>query len=313
MSAGEFGSQTRPDASRSFEFEVVTVDQRGEVIERQTLSAREFVEDLGQGVHLEMIAIPGGLFWMGSRAGEGYDDERPQHMVRVPPFWMGKYPVTQAQWRAVMGWLPPCRSPGANRPVDRITLGNAQAFCARLSRMTGRAYGLPSEAQREYACRAGTTTPFYCGATITTDLANYVGNHTFRSEPAGIYRHSSTEVGYFPPNPFGLYDMHGNVWEWCVDTWHDDYQGAPTDGSAWARGDAAAHVLRGGCWHDPPDLLRSATRLKQAPLDGEDWLGFRVALASLETGAAHLAGGNGRPFLASLKHTLRRLRGWLGR
>ncbi len=249
---------------------------------------------------------------MGSRAGDGYPDEHPQHSVRVPPFYLGRHPVTQEQWQATMGRLRRCRGLGARRPVDRVSWRDARDFCEQLSRKTGRAYRMPSEAEWEYACRAGTTTPFHCGRTITTDLANYVGEHTYLREPKGLYRHGSTDVGSFPANAFGLCDMHANVWEWCADAWHDDYSGAPTDGGAWARGPAgrvslapgvsagrppeastvaadsvgggptAERVLRGGCWHDPPDLCRSAARLKQAPDQGEDFFGFRVALTSLE-------------------------------
>ncbi len=105
-----------------------------------------------------------------------------------------------------------------------------------------------------------------------------MGLHTYRSEPEGIYRHVTTAVASFPPNPFGLHDMHGNVWEWCADAWHDSYEGAPTDGTAWERGGGPARVLRGGCWHDPPTLCRSAARLKSMPHEGEDYFGFRVAL-----------------------------------
>jgi formylglycine-generating enzyme required for sulfatase activity len=114
--------------------------------------------------------------------------------------------------------------------------------------------------------------------TITTDLANYVGEHIYRSEPSGVYRHVTTEVGSFPPNGFEPCDMHGNVWEWCADAWHDDYAGAPSDGSARQGGGVSQRILRGGCWHDPLDLCRSAARLKHVPDEGEDYFGFRVAL-----------------------------------
>ena len=274
------------------EFEVVTVNERGEVIQRQTHRAQRFAEELSNSVTLEMIAILAGGFLMGSRAGCGYSDEHPQHSVRVGSFFMGKYPVTQEQWEAVMGWMPPCRCQGAKRPVDRVSWYDAVEFCERLSEKTGRTYRLPSEAEWEYACRARTTTPFYCGETITTDLANYVGEHTYLSEPKGVYRHETTEVGSFPPNPFGLYDMHGNVWEWCADAWHDDYAGAPTGGGVWESGAASHRVLRGGCWHDPPGLCRSAARLKHVPGEGEDFFGFRVALASLEQNAYSTIGHN---------------------
>jgi len=278
MSSPSIESQAGAERrEQGFEFEVVTVNARGEITERKTHAARQYVESLGEGVSLEMVVIPGGRFLMGSRAGYAYDDECPQHSVRVSSFLLGKYPVTQEQWQAVMGSLPPCRGQGARRPVDRVSWNDAREFCAWLSEQTGRVYRLPGEAEWEYACRARTITPFYCGETITTDLANYVGEHVYRSEPKGVYRHETTVVGSFPPNAFGLYDMHGNVWEWCADAWHDDYEGAPTDGAAWESGRAAHRVLRGGCWHDPPGLCRCATRLKQAPTEGEDFFGLRVA------------------------------------
>ena len=238
------------------------------------------MEGLGGGVLLELVAIPGGTFLMGSPRGYGYPDERPQHRVTAAPFLMAKYPVMQEQWKAVMGWLPPCRCKGARRPVDRVSWKDATEFCEQLSGKTGRVYRLPSEAQWEYACRAQTTTPFYCGETITTDLANYVGEHTYLSEPKGIYRHETTKVGAFPPNPFGLYDMHGNVWEWCADPWHEDYTGAPADGRVWESDRDTSHrVMRGGSWHDPPNLCRCAVRLKFNPAEGEDFFGFRVMTA----------------------------------
>lgn len=274
---------THPPPTQDFTFETLTVDDGGAVLARATRSARRFFEDLGGGVMLPMVAIPGGAFQMGSPAGEGYADERPQHAVTIAPFFMGQGPVTQGQWQAVMGSAPACRCTGAGRPIDRVTWHAAQAFCTRLARLTGRAYRLPAEAEWEYACRAGTTAPFYTGATITTDLANYVGNHVYRAEPRGVYRHETTEPGIFPPNQFGLYDMSGNVWEWCTDAWHDDYRGAPPDGRAWAGPTAiAARVLRGGCWHDPPGLCRSAARLKFAPDEGDDFVGFRVCLSDFE-------------------------------
>jgi formylglycine-generating enzyme required for sulfatase activity len=262
------------------EFEAVTVDRQGEIIARKPHRAQQYVQDLESGVLLEMVAIPGGTFLMGSPRGYGYPDERPRHRVTVAPFLMAKCPVTQEQWEAVMGWLPPCRCKGARRPVDRVSWKDATKFCEQLSSKTKRVYRLPSEAQWEYACRARTTTPFYCGETITTDLANYVGEHTYLLEPKGIYRHEATKVGAFPPNPFGLYDMHGNVWEWCADPWHEDYTGAPADGRVWESDRDTSHrVMRGGSWHDPPNLCRCAVRLKFNPAEGEDFCGFRVMTA----------------------------------
>ncbi len=264
-----------------FEFETVTINDCGEIIARHVPAARQFREDVGKGVSLEMIEIPSGIFQMGSRAGSGYADEHPQHSVKVNPFFIGKYPVTQEQWQAVMGRLPDCRGRGASRPVDRVSWSAASEFCRRLSKTIGRAYRLPGEAEWEYACRARTTTPFYFGETLTTDLANYVGEHIYRAEPKGVYRHGTTDVGSFPPNAFGLYDMHGNIWEWCADAWHDDYVGAPPDGSIWQSGKSSSRVLRGGSWHEPPDLCRCAARLKQEAGEAEDLFGLRVALAAL--------------------------------
>jgi formylglycine-generating enzyme required for sulfatase activity len=269
-------------ANQEFAFEVLTVSVFGEIVDRQALTVKQFVESLDGSVSLEMVLIPGGTFLMGSRPGQGYDDECPQHEVQVPSFLMSKYPITQEQWAAVMSWAPPYRCQGEKRPVDRVSWEDATAFCVQLSARTGRAYRLPGEAEWEYACRAGTGTPFYCGETITTDLANYVGEHTYRSEPKGIYRHETTDVGSFSPNAFGLYDMHGNVWEWCADGWHDNYADAPVDGSVWQTKAGSAGVLRGGCWHDPPNLCRSAARLKYVANEGEDLFGFRVALTSLD-------------------------------
>lgn len=293
----------------TFEFEVVTVNQRGEIVERSVERAQQVAQALGHGVMLEMVAIPGGVFRMGSRAGEGYADEHPQHSVRVAPFLMGKHQVTQEQWEAVMDWTPPYRCQGATRPVDRVSWRDCKEFCQRLSAKTGRAYRLPSEAEWEYACRAGATTRFYVGPTITTDQANYVGEHTFLEEPKGVYRHGTTDVGSFPPNAFGLYDMHGNLWEWCTDVWHDDYTGAPGDGSAWEARHAPDRVLRGGCWHDPPGLCGCAARLKQAPDQGEDFFGLRVALTSLELdGARAVEPDRPRP----TRRITQRIERWVG-
>jgi formylglycine-generating enzyme required for sulfatase activity len=262
---------------QEYEFTTVTVNAQGEIVERASRRAQQFTQDLGGGVTLEMVAIPGGTFLMGSSQGRSYEDERPQHRVTVAAFLMGKYLVTQEQWQAVMGTDLPWRCNGAKRPVENVSWNSACEFCERLSRKSGRVYRLPSEAEWEYACRAGTATPFSFGETITTDLANYCGEHTYRAEPKGVYRHETTEVGSFPPNAFGLYDLHGNVWEWCADTWHDSYDGAPTDGSAWKSGRDSFRVVRGGSWHEPPDNCRSALRLRLDPSEGDDLIGFRLA------------------------------------
>jgi formylglycine-generating enzyme required for sulfatase activity len=244
-------------------------------------------EDLGNGVTLEMVAIPGGKFQMGSPKSElgRAKDEGPQHTVTLQPFFMGKFPVTQAQWQAVAS-LPkvnidldpdPSEFKGANRPVEQVTWYEAVEFCARLSKATGREYRLPSEAEWEYACRAGTTTPFFFGETISPELANYDGNYTYASGSKGIYREQTTEVGRFPANAFGLYDMHGNVWEWCADHWHENYDGAPTDGSVWLNeNENNSPLLRGGSWYHLPERCRSAYRFTPVPVDHDDPYGFRV-------------------------------------
>ncbi len=304
--------------TKFFEFDVLTVNAQGQEIKREKRQASYYTEDLGDGITLDMVAISSGKFLMGSPEGEGDESEKPQHEVTVQPFFMGKYLVTQAQWRVVAA-LPrvhgdlnsdPSSFKGDNLPVERVSWYDAIEFCARLSRRTGRQYRLPSEAEWEYACRAGTTTPFHFGETITDKLANYYAEKTFANEPKGEYRTQTTPVGTFPPNAFGLYDMHSNVWEWCADAFHENYQGAPTDGSEWisdndnqkkAQGivsrlsniwknlrgqrhqnhfndndNQILRLLRAGSWLDDPENCRSAGRYRNSP-DFDDFvIGFRV-------------------------------------
>jgi formylglycine-generating enzyme required for sulfatase activity len=272
------------------EVEVVTVNAKGEIANRETKQAQVFKQSIGATI-LELVAIPGGTFTMGSPGDEKgrSDNEGPQHQVTVPAFLMGKYQVTQAQWRAVAN-LPkvdrdlnpdPSLFNGDNRPVEQVSWDDAVEFCKRLSKAAGRGFRLASEAEWEYACRAGTDTPFHFGPTITPDLANYNGNRTYGQGPKGIYRGQTTEVGSFPANAFGLYDMHGNVWEWCLDHWHDNYRGAPTDGRAWTTGgDSSRRLLRGGSWVNDPDGCRSAYRSRFTPGRRLDYLGFRVVCVS---------------------------------
>ncbi|MFM6539740.1 MAG: formylglycine-generating enzyme family protein [Microcystis panniformis] len=215
-----------------------------------------------------MVLIPEGIFMMGSSENEegSINSERPQHQVTISPFSMGKYPVTQAQWRTVAALEKvnidlasyPSYFEGDNRPVEQVSWHDAIEFCARLSNYTKKLYRLPSEAEWEYACRAGTTTPFHFGEIISTDLANYDGNYTYGDGLKGVHRKGTTDVGTFSPNAFGLHDMHGNVWEWCQDDWHNNYEGAPTDGSAWISLTNRT-VLRGGSWNYYPVLCRSAS------------------------------------------------------
>jgi formylglycine-generating enzyme required for sulfatase activity len=218
--------------------------------------------------------------------------EGPQHSVTVPPFYMGKYEVSQAQWRAVARLpkvsrdLPPDPShfKGDNLPVENVSWNDAMEFCARLSRATGHTYRLPTEAEWEYACRAGTTTPFAFGETITPQLVNYNGNLPYGAAPKGTFREKTTPVGFFGvANAFGLYDMHGNVDEWCMDTLHLSYDGAPVDGSSWQGDDEENRIVRGGnycCDYTGTAagalLSRSAARNWQNQAEGSDLAGFRV-------------------------------------
>lgn len=268
------------------------------VIGYQTYQGQYFSEQLDEKTSLDLMLIPGGTFWMGQTEAERLElinlagekeyqtyfaRELPRHQVTVPTFFLGKYPVTQAQWRAVAAYPiaekelkpNPSHFSGDNRPVEQVSWDDATEFCHRLCVKTGRTYRLPSEAEWEYACRAGTTTPFHYGETLSDDLANYCAQDkeidgklykgTYGRGIQGKYRQETTEVGQFPPNPFGLYDMHGNVWEWCEDDWHEDYNGAPSDGSAWlknAKNDQkeAHKLLRGGSWGSDTGYCRSASR-----------------------------------------------------
>ena len=239
---------------------------------------------------MEFVFVPGGCFQMGSPKSEDgrYDDEGPQHKVCLDGFWMGKYEVTQAQWETVMK-NNPSNFKGANRPVEKVSWDDAQAFLKKLNAnpphsplnqggsQGGWVFRLPSEAEWEYAARAGTTTPFFFGETISADQANYDGNYTYGKGKKGVYRAQTTDVGSFPPNDFGLYDMHGNVWEWVADTYHENYKGAPNDGSVWGKlGDKKAKVLRGGGWVNHPYDCRSAYRLGYLPAYPDNHIGLRV-------------------------------------
>ena len=285
--------------------------------ERRPLQVEGYREDLGGRLALTLVEIPAGSFLMGSppEEPERLDDEGPQHEVKLASFFMSHTPITQAQWREVAGWQPlPAERWGQdlnpdpshfynregqaegevrlfeaeantdNRPVENVSWLDAMEFCNRLSQRTGRSYTLPSEAQWEYACRAGTTTPFHFGDMISPELANYDGNYAYADGPKGIYREQTTPVGMFPANAWGLHDMHGNVWEWCLDEWNHSYEGAPTDGRAWvdaAEGEkskesAMNKLLRGGSWYDGPGDCCSAYRFLNQPVLADYVVGFRV-------------------------------------
>jgi formylglycine-generating enzyme required for sulfatase activity len=250
------------------------------IVDESAGQAKRFIEDLGNGIKLEMVAIPGGAFLMGAPVTEknSHDNERPQHLVKVPSFYMGRYLVTQNQYTALIG-KNPSRLKGGVLPVENVSWEDTQFFCQKLQQQSERKYSLPSEAQWEYACRAGTKTPFYYGETISTNLVSYNGNYTYGNGIKGKYLEKTSTVGSFGlANSFGLYSMHGNVYEWCEDTWHDNYQRAPDDGSAWVDKDEQ-RLLRGGSCYDDPDSCRSAYRNWWSADSRNSGIGFRVVCA----------------------------------
>ena len=235
----------------------------------------------------EMVVVPSGSFMMGSPSSEeGRDgDEGPVHRVTFKrPFAVGVYEVTFGEWDACVsgggcgGHRPSDGGWGRGRhPVMNVSWDDAQAYVRWLSRKTGEEYRLLSESEWEYVARAGTTTPFHTGATISTGQANYDGNYTYGSGRKGRYIEKTVEVGSYAPNRFGLYDVHGNVWEWTEDCWNDSYRGAPSDGSAWKSGDCSRRVVRGGSWVNTPWNLRSAHRNGLTAGIRDYLVGFRVA------------------------------------
>lgn len=283
---------------------VVTLHQ-GQVT-TQVQPIQVWQEPLVDQLTLDLVNIPGGEFLMGSPPDEvGRDiyqsvypdtvgkDVEAQHRVTVASFAMGQFPVTQAQWRAVAA-LPrvnreidpdPSNVKGDNRPVEQVSWHEAVEFCDRLSQHTGRPYRLPSEAEWEYACRAQTTTPFHFGDTLSAELANYDGNYTYGTGAKGQYRQATTAVGQFGvANAFGLFDLHGNVFEWCLDHWHPSYEGATTDGSAWVTdGNEGRRIVRGGSWDFYPGNCRSASRDYLIPDLRYNSYGFRVCCSAPRT------------------------------
>ncbi|MDG4602305.1 MAG: formylglycine-generating enzyme family protein [Defluviicoccus sp.] len=237
----------------------------------------------------EMVVIPSGTFLMGSPPGleDREAHEGPQHRVTIGNrFALGKYAVrfseydhfcevTKRKKPSDQGWGR------GQRPVINVSWRDAVVYCEWLAKETGQPYRLPSESEWEYACRAGTTTPFSFGGTISPKQANYDGNYTYGGGSKGEYRQRTVPVGTLPANPWGLHEMHGNVWEWVADVWHDSYQGAPADGSAWTDGEgkdsSRYRVIRGGSWGHIPGFLRSAFRIWKVPVIRYFYLGFRLA------------------------------------
>ena len=287
------GSLSPPFLSK-FNFNVITVDKAGNRINSESKTAESFSEKLGKDVNLAMVFIPGGQFTMGTeeaeierlvqkaqskKVWEGFQREMPPHKVTIKPFYMGKYPVTQEQYQALMNNNPSIFKDSSLHPVESITWHKAVEFCKKLSTKTARKYRLPSEAEWEYACRAGTNTPFYFGETIRGDLANYQATQIYANEREFKYRKRTTAVNKFEeyPNGFGLHDMHGNVWEWCQDSWNDDYSIKPfNDERAWLEGSKDKKVRRGGSWDNIPERCRSAFRNDFLANKAHESIGFRV-------------------------------------
>ncbi|PSN16149.1 Sulphatase-modifying factor protein [filamentous cyanobacterium CCT1] len=245
---------------QTLEFDTVFLE--GDEIKTVRKTAQYFTEELGSDTKLDMILIPNGEFTMGSPEDDIYVCSPPLHKVTVSEFYIGKFQVTQKQWKAIMQHNLSAHE-GDNLPVENVSWCDAVEFCARISALTGRNYRLPSEAEWEYACRAGTTTYYSFGSKISTRLANYWDMDASESSPIeapipsegcvaaynpdGVQYLQTVPVGSYFPNAFGLYDMHGNVYELCQDAWHYDYTGAPNDGSAWGTGyDDGLVVIRGG-------------------------------------------------------------------
>jgi len=244
----------------------------------------------------EMIVVPAGSFTMGSPSNEAgrSDDEGPQHTVTFAnPFAVGRFAVTFAQWdacdadggcKAIKGSL--VRWGRGQMPAIFVSWDDAKDYVAWLSRKTGKSYRLLSEAEREYVTRAGTTTPYWWGSSLSIDQANYDAD-VWDGDSVVRYEKRPVPVDSFAPNPWGLYQVHGNVFEWVEDCRHDNYEGAPSDGSAWTDGNCLRRVLRGGAWDTEPSDLRSAARFRYPfasrfsypfePAIHPEHAGFRVA------------------------------------
>jgi formylglycine-generating enzyme required for sulfatase activity len=255
--------------------------------------------DLGNNVAMKLALIPAGKFMMGSPKDEegryGYgmrlliqgkvDNESPRHEVTISkPFYMGVCLVTQQQYQQVMD-KNPSEFRGPQYPVDSVSWYNASELCKKLSEKTGRTVHLPTEAQWEYACRAGTTTPFNTGTTISADQANYKGDDVYGKGKKGEFRRKTTPVGMFKPNAWGLYDMHGNLFQWCADWYGKDYYATghnidpvgPASGPD-ARTTNGPKILRGGSWISPPHDCRSAYRYPDSAVMHHPYFGIRVVV-----------------------------------
>ncbi|MBX7222320.1 MAG: SUMF1/EgtB/PvdO family nonheme iron enzyme [Blastocatellia bacterium] len=277
-------AQVKRQAKQTFEFDTVMLDTAGSIIDFRTSRAEMLIEELGNEVTLEMVSVPGGIFQMGSTETA---TEQPVRQVRVASFFMGKYPITQQQWHVVAGWpavnrelkADPSFFKGPYHPVEQVSWEEAAEFCARLSHQTGRTYRLPNEAEWEYAARAGNTTPFGFGQTVTPDIVNYDGNFPYGKMTKGRYTAQTIPVGSLgAANGYGIFDMHGNVLEWCHDHWHPNYKGAPGNAIAWETPGETKRVLRGGSWMSSALQCRSTARDFKPAETRNRYNGFRVVL-----------------------------------
>ncbi|MBX7218658.1 MAG: SUMF1/EgtB/PvdO family nonheme iron enzyme [Blastocatellia bacterium] len=266
-----------PPELKSYQFETVTLDEKGTVASRRQGEARSYQEELAGGVSLEMTAIPGGTFLQGAppTEKERKKDEGPPHEVTLPPFFLSRYEVTQAQWKAVMGYNPSYFK-GDDLPVEQVNWNEVVEFCERLSQKTGRFYRLPTESEWEYAARSGTGTPFSLGQTITPAWVNFNGNYPYALAANGEYRQKTMPCGSFPPNPWGLYDMHGNVWEWCQDWFDEAYYQRPPPLSLRGPVTGTVRAYRGGGFDYPATDCRSAYRYGTIQSERGRNLGLRV-------------------------------------
>ncbi len=305
-----------PIVARNAYVEVETIDAEGAPLDAVTQRIRYFSEDVGTETAIEMGMLPGGGFQMGAAIGEWPNksaESRRSMPMQVAPFAIGRTTITQQQWLSVceshpetLRWplLPdPSAFKGKNLPVETVSWQEAVEFCDRLSAITKRRYRLPTEAEWEYACRAGTTTAFHFGPTITSELANYCGeggavcgisfgkdvaalsydgvdypSGKYAGGPPGVFNNKTMPVASYPPNAFGLFEMHGNVWEHCMDKWTQRLDWLPSDGSAFQAENGDMRALRGGAWSHNPALCRSASRDRMAQ-DASGWegrVGFRV-------------------------------------
>ena len=265
---------------KKLDFFSPSVDEIGRIIKNENYSAHFFSENIYE-VSIDMLSIPSGTFVMGSPDDEvGRSSlEGPQHNVEVSEFFISRFPVTQAQYQAVMG-NNPSQIKAPNNPVECVNWFEAKAFCRRLSDLSGREYRLPTEAEWEYACRAGTSTTFPYGETITEDLANFYAHIPYGKASAGSHRSGTTPVGLYPANKFGLHDMCGNTFEWCEDILHENYSSKKNDGSPPLKGVLPDYyVLRGASWVNFPVLCRSAFRFGNIPIYRSVAIGFRIVCA----------------------------------